>query len=143
MPRQQPDRLLERHRLAVAHEEAADRRVVVVRREPAFAHLPERHEGDHLRAVERDVGEQCDIDDLADEHVERGFVLAVDDREGRRFGGEGEQRGKQAGHVGLRSGPRPGHPVETRNDRPRAVVVRRNARSPPRRRATSCGSTWS
>ena len=48
MPRQQRDGLVDRDRLALAHDEAADRRAVVVRGEPALAHLAERDEREHL-----------------------------------------------------------------------------------------------
>ena len=110
MPRQEPHRVVDRDRLPLVHDQATDRGAVVVRREPALAHLAERHECEHLGVAQRDVGEAVDVDDLADEHVEHGFMLAVDHGE-RRCLGRGEERGKQAGHVGLRSGPRPEHPA--------------------------------
>ena len=107
MPRQQPDRRRERDGLAFPHHEAADGRVVVERVESALPHLPERDERDHLGAVERDLGEEAHVDDIADEHVDGRFVLAVDHRERRRVR-RGDERGKQSGHVESPVGPSAG-----------------------------------
>ena len=70
---------------ALADDQAAQRRAVVVALEPALAHLAVGHEGEHLvrgaRGIrQRDVGEQVDVDDLAGEDLD-GRVVAGDQRE--------------------------------------------------------------
>ena len=68
------------------HDQAAQRRAVVVALEPAFAHLSEGHECEHLAGPaggihQRDVGQQVDVDDLAGEQLD-GRGVARDESEG-------------------------------------------------------------
>ena len=83
---------------AIPDDQAAQRRAVVVALEAALAHLAERHEREHLlrgarpHPVERDVGEQLDIDDVAGEQLDRGGI-ARDERERDAARGEFDQSG--------------------------------------------------
>ncbi len=78
------------------HDQAAQRRTVVVALEPAFAHLPEGHECEHFARPagdihQRDVGQQVDVDHLAGEQLD-GCGVARDQSEGapgREHCGEG------------------------------------------------------
>jgi hypothetical protein len=112
-----------------------------VRGESALPHLAERHEGEHLSPVERDVGEPLDVDDVADEHVEGRFVLTMEHGEG--FGiARGEEGAEQARHGILRSGPGRAAAQRETTALGRSSYVEKRV-DPPRRRATSSGSTWS
>jgi hypothetical protein len=81
---------------AVADDQAAQRRAVVMALEAAFAHLAERHERQHLLRLacgirERDVGEQIHVDHVAGEQLDRR-ALTRDERERDAALGELEQR---------------------------------------------------
>ena len=101
-------------------EQASQRGAVVVADEPALAHLPERHESQHLpgRAVscdQRDVAEQVDVHDLAGEHLDR-VGIAGDEGEGSVAGGQGSEGGGRRAHRVLSS------------DRRSALAEKRTAR---------------
>ena len=127
---------------AIPNHEAAQGSPIVVALEAALAHLPERHEREHLlggavRAGERDVGEQLDIHDVAGEQLDRGGI-ARDERERDAARGEFDQSGGTGvGHRGLRYGAGGRH--ETKKP-PWGGLWSGNASTPPRRRATRCGS---
>jgi hypothetical protein len=78
---QQAEHVVQGHALALADDQVAQRRSVVLRGEPALAHLSVGDEGEDVLAVQRDVGEPLDVDDVAGEDVHLGPALPEHDGE--------------------------------------------------------------
>ena len=96
------DHLVARQHVVRAHDEAPERRLVVVAVEPALDDLAERHQREHLargaRGIrERDVGEQLDVDDVAAEQF-NGVDVARDQGERAAGAHRGLQQGGARGH---------------------------------------------
>ena len=123
--RQLLEQILARDARAPAHDEAAQRRAVVVALEAALAHLAERDQREHLagraRGIrQRDVGEQVDVDDLAGEQLD-GRVVAGDQGE-RDAAAQRERRAVEGGGARCHRRPFIGSGGRSNEkDRPRAV----------------------
>ena len=151
--RQDAHRFVSRQGAALGDDDATKRCSIVVAFEPALPHLTVRNQREDLlrgslRVDQRDIGKQLDIHDGPREDLDIGAITRDQD-EGTILRGVAQALqqlaairitgGAMAGHRGsFGSARRGGH--STKRPPRRAVWIRGNANTPPRRRATRNGS---